>query len=343
MKLIIGFITYNDTTAKYLPFFLPSLKAALVRAFGEYAPEQNYRLLAVDNSDQEANANSKYLQANFPEIDLSFAGTNLGFAKAYNRMIRRAFEFSAEYFLMLNPDMFLAPDAIVKLISALDAERSLGAVAPRILQWDFVNNTPTKIIDSDGLFITASYSFSDRHQGLEAFALAPEMVFGFTGAAALIRMKALQDVAYQGREYLDELMFMYKEDVDLSYRLQLANWPIKLIPSALIYHDRTASPAGANWFRVAFNRKNKSRQVKRWSFLNQWILVLKYSGLRYSGRVKFRTWVYQLASLAFAAIFESYLILELRRLGKIRAEIRAKRQSLKIVINPSKIEEMMGK
>jgi len=343
MKIVIGFIAYNDLTAKYLPFFIPSLKAALATTFGDYEAEKHYRILAVDNSDSEVNGNSIYLKNNFSEIDLTFAGTNLGFAKAYNLMIRQASELEAEYFLMLNPDTVLAPNSITELIAALDSDRSLGAVAPRILKWDFAGNIQTKIIDSDGLFITSSHRFSDRHQGRELFSSESEIVFGFTGAAALLRMKALNDVIYNNEEYLDELMFMYKEDADLSYRLTLAGWPIKFISTAIIYHDRTASPLGEGWGQIIRNRKNKSRLVKRWSFLNHWILVLKYSGLDYSFKVKWRTGRYQLFSLFFALFFEPYLIAELKTLGKIRGEIRAKRQALKIRVNPHNIEKMMDK
>ena len=335
---MIGFITYNQVTAKYLPFFGPSLRTALASVSGDY------QILAVDNSDATDNANAVYLNNNFPEIDLIPAGSNLGFARAYNLMIERASKLRAEYFLMLNPDMVLTPNSIVRLIEALASDESLGAVAPRILKWDFENNIQTKIIDSDGLSITSSYNFSDRHQGEEVNILEPEMIFGFTGAAALIRVKALVDVAYNNQghtEYLDVLMFVYKEDVDLSYRLQLAGWPIKLIPEALVYHDRTASPAGESWIKVALNRRHKSRQVKRWSFLNQWILVIKYSKLDYPFRVKFRIWFYQLASLVFVLFFETYLISELGHLGKIWPEIKARRQSLKIVVNPIIFEKTM--
>ncbi|MEI7620426.1 MAG: glycosyltransferase, partial [Candidatus Falkowbacteria bacterium] len=204
MKIAIGFITYNNSTAKYLPFFVPSLKVAL-------GVEKNYSILAIDNSDQEENENKAYLRDNYPEIVLSYAGSNLGFARAYNLMIKRASDLGAEYFLMINPDTVLAPDSIAKLIEALDNDKSLGAVAPRIFQWDFKNNIRTKTIDSDGVSVTSSHRFSDRHQGEELAGSEPEMIFGFTGAAALIRMEALTAAAYNnhGRlEYLDELMFM---------------------------------------------------------------------------------------------------------------------------------------
>ncbi len=346
MKIVIGFITYNNLTSKYLPFFVPSLKEALAETFGDYETEKNYRILAVDNSDDEVNENSVYLKDNFPEIELDYAGSNLGFAKAYNRMISRAGELGADYFLMINPDTLVDFSTITELIEALDENPKLGAIAPRILRWDFASNTRTTIIDSDGLFITASHRFSDRHQGLEALDCEPEMVFGFTGAAALIRMQALREIAYDNHghiEYLDELMFMYKEDVDLSYRLQLAGWPTESLPSAYIYHDRTASPLGESLRQIIRNRKNKSRAVKRWSFLNHWILVLKYSHLDYSFRVKWKTWRYQLFGLFFALFFETYLLKELRTLWQKRAEIKLKRQSLRIAINPRKIEEMMEK
>ena len=292
MKLAVGFITYNENTSKYLPFFLPSLKTSLGLAM---APT-DYKILAADNSDSENNPNRQLINKNYSDIDYFWNGINLGFAKAYNLMITKAVALGAEYFLMINPDTILAPESLRHLLAAIEADANLGAVAPRILKWDFINNVRTNVIDSDGLFMTRNGRFSDRHQGqttlaLPAAAVENDEIFGFTGAAVLLRLEALKDIAFnnQGRaEYLDELMFMYKEDVDLSYRLRLAAWPLKLEPTAIIYHDRTASPQGESWRQIAANRQQTSRYVKRGSFLNQWILTVKYCRRSYSRAVKWR-------------------------------------------------------
>ncbi|MEI7452101.1 MAG: glycosyltransferase family 2 protein [Candidatus Falkowbacteria bacterium] len=348
MKIVIGFITYNEGTAKYLPFFLPSLKQSLDFAFGNYETDASYKILAFDNSEQQDNSNSRYIKNNFTDIDLFWSSKNLGFAGAYNPMIGRAVDLGAEYFLMINPDTIIAEDSILNLIKILDANERLGAVAPRILKWDFVNSEKTDIVDSDGIAMTTSHRAYDSNQGKRRTDLSDAMVpiFGFTGAAVLLRLTVLVDVAFDicGRkEYLDELMFMYKEDVDLSYRLQLAGHPIMLCPSAIVYHDRSASPLGNGLWQIIKNRKNKSRLVREWSFLNQWIFVIRYSSLPWKLPVKLKIWVYQLAATLFAAIFEPYLLGQFKTIISNYKEIKLKYCQLKLKIALSDIEKILVK
>ena len=86
-KLIVGFITYNDLTAKYLPYFLDSLDKQTYRDFG---------IMVVDHSDKEENANRSFLRRQYPEIAIDRPGRNLGFAGGFNRMIRKAASGGAE-------------------------------------------------------------------------------------------------------------------------------------------------------------------------------------------------------------------------------------------------------
>jgi len=348
MKLVVGFINYNESTAKYLPYFLPSLKKALDFAFGHYEAADSYKVIAFDNSDNENNENSAYIKENFPDFTSVYSGKNLGFAGAYNLIIARAVKFKAEYFLMINPDTILAEDSILKMIELLDFNKKLGAVAPRILKWDFSSLQKTDFIDSDGITMAFNHHAFDSNQGLSRIGL-PEInsfIFGFTGAAALIRVTALEDVAFNifGRlEYLDELMFMYKEDIDLSYRLQLAAWPIMLCPKAIIYHDRSASSLGRGLRQIINNRKNKSRRVREWSFLNQWIIVCRYLSLPWSLAIKFKILFHQLVASFFVMIFEPGLLRQLFLLISYCKEIKLKSCQLKLKIDLSEIEKILIK
>ncbi|MFA6170865.1 MAG: glycosyltransferase family 2 protein [Patescibacteria group bacterium] len=337
-KIVLGFIAYGQATAKYLPYFLPSLKAQTA----------DVQLVCADNSLAGENENEKYIRENFPEIKFIQSGKNLGFAKAYNLMINGAIEEGADYFIAVNPDMIFEADFIEKIVMAIETDKEIGAVAPKILKWDFKNNIKTSLIDSCGLYITKEHRFSDLRQGEDGEPQTPRQayvpVFGFTGAAVIFNLAALLDAAFfNGRynEYFDELMFMYKEDCDLSYRLRLAGWKIIFAPDAVAYHDRTASPKGESNLAITLNRKNKSRQIKEWSFLNQWILLIKYSRLPFSRRVRFRTGWYQFKSLAFALFFEPYLLRQIASLWKIRYKIFKRRGQLKIRTNIKEIEKFM--
>lgn len=275
MKLAVGFLTYNEATAKYLGDFLPSLEAAL----GFLKPD-DYRIYAFDNSDRGQLANSQILQR-YENIAYFCQGHNLGFARAYNVLIREAIKDGADYFLVINPDTLVEPEAIERLVAALAADGSLGSVAPKLLRWDFSGQGRTNLIDSLGLILEPGLKFIDLGQGdKDEEQKKAHAILGPSGAAGLFRLDALRKAAesHQGgaEQYYDERFFMYKEDCDLAYRLFLGGYASRLIPEAIIYHDRTAAVSGQGIGDFWRNRQSKSRQIRAWSFRNQHLIFLKH-------------------------------------------------------------------
>lgn len=306
-RLVIGFITYGEYSVKYLPFFLPSL-------IGQAGPEA--KIIYVDNTDDGSTGNREYIGRNFPQVELVHQGKNLGFGAAYNLMIGKAAEAGAKYFLALNPDMVLESGAIARMIEVMESDPALGSVSPKILRWDFAKNEKTKIIDSCGIILRPGLRFIDLGQGrADDGSFDQAEILGPSGAAALYRVSALDKIKEAGQCF-DELFFMYKEDCDLAYRLKLAGFRSRLVSEAVVYHDRTAAATGASDLTVAANRRNKSRQVKRWSFLNQQIIFVKYWRLEdLSGKLAI-VW-YQLKILVFVLLLEQYLLAELWKLKRL--------------------------
>jgi len=309
MKLIIGFITYGDSTAKYLPYFLDSLGAQIYR---------DYKVLAVDNSEKEDNGNIKYLREH--GVDFKWAGGNIGFARAYNSMIRQAVDLGADYFLVINPDIILEPDAAAKMVEALEQDGRLGSVCPKVLRWDFARNRKTDVIDTCGIRLRPGLRFVDAGQGERDEGRHDSTdILGPSGAAAMYRLEALGRVKEENG-YFDETMFMYKEDCDLAYRLFLAGYQSRCVAGAVVYHDRTARAAGESDLRVVMNRKNKNKRIKAWSFLNQHILFLKYWRLQNTANKLAVSW-YGLKMFIFVLLFEQYSLKQYRRLWKLRKKI----------------------
>ncbi len=309
-KIYIGFITYGESTAKYLPYFLPSIKRQNFKDF---------KILAIDNSEEEKNGNYQYIKNNFPEIELRWAGKNLGFAKAFNLMIKEAVKAGAEYFLALNPDMILEDDVIAKLVIAMNENKMLGSATAKVLKWNFNKQEKTDIIDSCGLKLLPGLRFVDYLEGEPVSSSFESKIIGVSGAAAIYRLSALEKVKREG-QYFDELMFMYKEDCDLAYRLFLEGFKSKCVCDAIVYHDRSGAGGGESDLAVVLNRKNKSRQVKELSFLNQQILFVKYWRLQ-SLTDKIAIIRYEIKMLLFILFFEPYLFKELINLHKIRHKI----------------------
>lgn len=241
-KVFIGTIAYGALTAPYLPLFKESLAKQTFKDFS---------LIIHDNTNN-----------------------NLGFSRAYNLMIDEARQKGATYFFVVNPDIYLEPSVLEKLVAALDKDLSLTAVAPKLKQWDFKNNNFTNIIDSCGLGLKNCLHFFDYGQGeVDRGQYDEQLISGPGGAAGLWRISDLLKLRENG-QYFDEHFFMYKEDCDLIYRAQLAGCRSILVPEAIGYHDRTS--AAGSLLKRFLNRFKRSRQVNRWAFTNQHFLFIKY-------------------------------------------------------------------
>lgn len=311
-KLVVGFITYGKSTAKYLPFFLPSLKNQTYR---------NFKVIAIDNTEEEENENRKYIKDNYPEIEFKWAGGNIGFAKAHNKIIKKAIWRGASLFLMLNPDMILEPNAILNLVRAMENDGALGSVCPKIFKWDFRENKKTDKIDSCGVALSPGLIFNDLCQGKTDRARCCNMpILGPSGAAGMFRISALEKIK-EDNQYFEELMFMYKEDCDLAYRLFLAGFKTKCVGESVIYHDRTASSGGENYLDIIRNRKGRNKDIKAWSFLNQQIIFVKYWRLQ-NAYNKLKIIWYQIRAFIFILLFERFLLMEYINLLKIIRKIK---------------------
>ncbi|HQB76266.1 MAG TPA: glycosyltransferase family 2 protein [bacterium] len=273
MKLAVAFLCYNDSSAPYLPEFLKSLEAALIRLDAEIF------VFAGDNSDRAPFVNQELLfrhnlKASFPIKLLAF-DKNLGFAAAYNRLIIAAKGVGADYFLMINPDMLLTENMIARLLSVLAKRTDLAAVCPKIYRWDFRGKRLTKIIDSCGIGLAPGLRFYDLGQGKEDKGQYDRTeIIGPSGAAALFRISSLEKVTVDGK-YFDERFFMYKEDCDLAYRLFRAGQKTVLVPDAIAYHDRS-SAGQENLWQTWRHWQKRSRLTRSWSFANQNLIFVKY-------------------------------------------------------------------
>lgn len=303
MKLVIGLITYNDASFKYLPDFFGSLFKALANL-----EQVDWRVLVRDNSEQENNANQEYLKNNFQnQLKFIWSGSNLGFAKAYNLMIAEAKVWGADYFLMINPDTFVKPEALSKMLAVISSDQKIASVSPKILRWDFSNQQFTKYIDSCGLSLNSGLVFKDIGQGqIDDGSFDNSAIIGPSGAAALFRMSALESIK-EKETYLDEEMFMYKEDCDLAYRLFLKGYQSRLVPEAIIYHDRSVAVVGSGVRGILQGRHSKSNAVKSWSFLNQHLLIIKhwrFQSFKSKIQILFRLFLLW----SYALLFEPFLL-----------------------------------
>ncbi len=77
-------------------------------------------------------------------------------------------------------------------------------------------------------------------------------------------------------EYFDEDFWMYKEDVDLAWRLRLAGWKAVYAPNCLAYHGRGAGDSATkNYAAILRERRKISGSAKFYSWKNQRLMQIK--------------------------------------------------------------------
>lgn len=194
--------------------------------------------LVVDNLSGDRSR--EVVETFAPRARLLALPENIGFAGAMNRGIE---ETQGRYVLALNPDCRLTPDFAATLAARLDARAELGSASGRILRAEGRALSPTDVLDSAGIFRTATGRHFDRgsSQPAEGRFLAEEEIFGASGAAGFYRRQALES-ARISTGYFDSDFFLYREDADLAWRLGRLGWKCLYVPEALAYHRRRNLP-----------------------------------------------------------------------------------------------------
>ena len=157
---------------------------------------------------------------------------NLGFAGGINTGLVYAKEHNFEYIGVLNPDAIADKKWCHALVDELSAHLDCG-ITTGIMQ-----RRDGKTLDTTGDFYTTwgLPGPRNRDEPVENAPSKPGEVFGATGGGAIYRAAIFDDI-----DMFDEDFFMYYEDVDLSFRAQLAGWKVRFTPKAIAYHKVGAS------------------------------------------------------------------------------------------------------
>ncbi|MFH1564878.1 MAG: sugar phosphate nucleotidyltransferase [bacterium] len=341
-KVGVGFVLHKSE--KYLKDFCQSLKTQ------DY---KNLEIYAVDNNEEEENEDVKYLKNNFPEVKIIRPGSNVGFSAGHNLAIRKAANKSCEFYATLNFDMVLEENFISELLNSIMKSPRIASSTGKIKRWNFDDQSEykdgkTNFIDSAGLVITKEHRFSDRGQGEIDHGQynEEEEIFGASAAAAIYRIAALDDVAFvnekKEKEYFDELMFMYKEDIDLAYRLQLAGYKSIYTPTAIAYHKRSLFSKGDGIISIVGGRWNRGKEQKEWSWSGHHIILQKILRNDFSANVYFKTLWYEFKSFVYILFFEPFLLKQYLQMFKLRSQIRDRREQIKKRVDAkSHIEKWM--
>lgn len=188
---------------------------------------KDFEVVVVDNgsSDGSAEAVERYLRESPLAGRAKFipSGRNLGFAGGNNEGLRHA---SGECIVLLNNDAEADSRFLAELWLAASEHPEAGICAAKLIVHG------SDVIDSAGDGFSNSLKGFKRGEGDRSASHGEqEYVFGACAGAALYRRRMLDEIGF-----LDEDFFINLEDVDMSFRAQLAGWKVLFVPTARVSH-----------------------------------------------------------------------------------------------------------
>ena len=224
----------NWNTREQLRGCLTALQAALRGMDNE--------IFVIDNASQDDSA--EMVRREFREVRLFALDKNLGFAGGNNIGLRAA---SAEYVLILNPDVEVSGDAVARMLDFLERTPQAAAVAPLLVGSDGEPHThlyrrfPTRaqvvlFWTVLGMITRRIPALRRRYAEHELRGTDPVAVDQLPGAAMLLRTSVLAELGEWDPDY-----FIWFEDVDWCYRARQGGYKLYALPNARVQHEGGAS------------------------------------------------------------------------------------------------------
>lgn len=208
--------------------FLETCLGALDR---QTYPAEHTEIIVVDDASTDDSV--AWMGEHYGRVKIVALAKNSGLAAGCNAGARAA---TGDLLVMLNNDTEVGPGWLAALVAAAAAHPDAGAIASKMLLFDRreVLHNAGDLMGADGI---------PRNRGVwevdEGQYDAHREVFGGCGGGVAYRR-----AAWEAAGGFDERLFMYLEDVDLAWRLQLLGWRAVFAPEARLYHHLSATGGG---------------------------------------------------------------------------------------------------
>lgn len=216
-KIAIIIVTYNAT--KWADQCFRSIRNSSV-------PVQVY---VIDNGSTDGT--QKFIKEKFPEIDLTISDKNLGFGKANNLGIEKAYQDGADFFYLMNQDAWLFADTLEKLLDVYESfpnQSEIGILSPMHL-----DGSEKKLDIFLDKYIAQNFEKTRLISDLYFQTLENFYEIRFINAAHwLLPRKTVESVGGFNSYY-----FHYGEDIEYVNRVKFHRKKIILVPESRAVHD----------------------------------------------------------------------------------------------------------
>ena len=246
MKTAVVILNWN--TERFLKAFLPSLVAS--------CPD-DAQVIVADNGSTDGSL--EYVHKAFPGMPTIPLGANYGFTGGYNRALER---IDAEYFLLINSDIEVAPGWLEPLVEYMDSHPGCGVCGPKLHALD----------EKDGRWErTDRFEYAGAAGGrIDLFGYpfcrgrvmsraetdrgqydSPSGIMWISGACLMTRASLWRKLGG-----LDERFFAHMEEIDYCWRAQRLGFGVALVPQSTVWHLGGGTLSPDSPFKLELNHRN---------------------------------------------------------------------------------------
>jgi GT2 family glycosyltransferase len=190
-------------------------------------PKDQLEIVVVDNASGDNSIESLKKLSN--QIVLVESNENLGFAGGVNLGVNKS---SGEIIGLLNNDAKCDKNWITSAVETFQEDKEIASVASKVLTWD---GSAVDFVDGSLTWYGMGYKREALKPTEEIIDFKREVLFG-TGSALFFKKGIFLEVGG-----FDDRFFMFYEDVDLGWRLNLLGYKVIYEPKSIAFHKHHAS------------------------------------------------------------------------------------------------------
>jgi len=199
-------------------------------SFGNDSTDDHAFVVVADNGSTDGSV--KWLNEQYPDVEVLEFPVNYGFTGGYNRAFAR---IDADYYVLLNSDIEVKEGWLDPLFEFMEETPEAGICQPKILSdsnrgfFEYAGACGG-FIDRYGYPFCRGRILSNIEDDKGQYD-TPMEVFWASGACLMIRSSLYHHIGG-----LDEFFFAHMEEIDLCWRAKLLGYQVWCIPSSEVYH-----------------------------------------------------------------------------------------------------------
>jgi len=229
-----------------------------------------YEIIVVDNHSEDESIDYLREADKKGTIRLIEAGANLGYGKANNLGVKHV---KGEFIVISNPDIFVKPDTMQKMLNYLKKHKEIGILAPRLRYYNGqIQESCRRHMTFFDLVIKRTFLKKIPHfkKRLNRYLMndfdhnKTQPVDLVTGAYFMMRKAVYDEV-----NGFDPRYFLFMEDYDLCLKVHEAGYPVVYFSEteAEHYHKRLS---GGNILGLLFHRVFWSHLKSSFQYFWKW-------------------------------------------------------------------------